>query len=563
MQKTINIFLIFFIGTLVSCDFSNQNQSELVEDAGFDSNNNQDALSDTDAEDGGDQVDPRWYEPDPEGRVTENNKIDFTPEMIIISPESFAEPWKEYAAFRTIVGVKTKVVTLDYIQENYQGVDQAEKVRNYLLQQYQEKGLRFALMGGDASFVPYRRIVNEIYLDAQYSSNAPSQTYFSNLEVDFDADLDEIYGERGDDLSLFELRNPNLAVGRVPSGNHDEIFNYRLKAGNYVNAYNGRVEFPLLLSDIATTIPIVGDVDGAEGIETTVQEYFPSSFSNNSEKLYATATAVERYGGETGTEENIRQSMNSGFPLVFHNGHGSHGWFTNILSSEFIETLTNEIAAVFVTCACLAGNYADVATTSTFEGWSEQEPENDSAGELYINGLFGGIAYIGNVATGLGAFGGSQFLHAFFAGVFQEGITHLGEAFNYGRRFMSDSGWEIPVLPVEMTDDSEWWTHHAIILLGDPSIKLQVEQLPYLQVEIPDTFTFGYNEMNIVVKDERGNPLEGSRVFLYKVDDFYLEATTDQQGNAFFGFLPYAPRQIEVGVVHEGFHSFSSIILPE
>jgi hypothetical protein len=50
---------------------------------------------------------------------------------------------------------------------------------------------------------------------------------------------------------------------------------------------------------------------------------------------------------------------------------------------------------------------------------------------------------------------------------------------------------------------------------------------------------------------------------LYKVDDFYLEATSDQMGNASFGFLPYGPRQIEAGVVHEGFHSFSSVVLPE
>ncbi|MDA3864368.1 MAG: C25 family cysteine peptidase [Deltaproteobacteria bacterium] len=316
--------------------------------------------------------------------------------------------------------------------------------------------------------------------------------------------------ERGDDFSLLELRNSNLAVGRVPGGNPIEIENYRLKVESFVNALNGRVEFPLLLSDIATTIPIVGDIDGAEGLETTVEEYFPPSFKNNSQKLYATSTAVERYGGDIGTEENIKESINLGFPLVFHNGHGSHGWFTNILSSQFIETLTNPLPGIFVTCACLAGNYADVATTSTFNGWSEQEPENDSAAELYINGLFGGIVYIGNVATGLGAFGGSQFLHAFFAGVFEEGITHIGKIFNYGRRFMRDSGWEIPVLPVEMTDDSEWWTHHAVILLGDPSIELQVEQLPYLQVEIPETFSFGYNEINIVVKDESGNPLEGA-----------------------------------------------------
>ncbi|MBU1238429.1 carboxypeptidase regulatory-like domain-containing protein [Myxococcota bacterium] len=506
-------------------------------------------------------IDPAWFEPDPQGRVTENNLLGFTPEMVIITSTALKDSWETYAAMKTTLGMKTAVVTMDAITTEQTGRDEAEQLRNYLISAVDSGDIRFALFGGDKEHVPFRRVSNSIFLDTQYTSNGPSQAYFTNLEVDFDSDGDGQYGEY-EDLSLADLRRATFPVGRVPSGTPQEVENYLHKYIAYATGFGSRPTHPLLLSDVATTIPLIGDIDGAEGVETTYSALFPQEFTARVRKHYATQTACDIYGGTLSTPQVIKESLELGYSLVFHNGHGSHGWFTDSLNSAFVESLQNTVPSVFITCACLSGNFADVATSSLSDEWSPQTETQDSAGEKYINGVHGGVAYVGNTATGLGAFGGSQFLHALFEGLFTEDLPTIGEVFNYGRQFMSVADWSIPALPIEMTDDSEWWTQHAVILLGDPSLAIHKQRLEALQLELAGSYLPGYNDLELTLTDSSGVPIPGATVSIFKPGDFYLSATTDANGEARFSFVPYGPRDIQVGATMEGYFSAHATVTP-
>ena len=50
-------------------------------------------------------------------------------------------------------------------------------------------------------------------LGGDFSSNGPAELYFADLDTDWDADGDGLFGERGDDVTLEDLRAPELAVG--------------------------------------------------------------------------------------------------------------------------------------------------------------------------------------------------------------------------------------------------------------------------------------------------------------------------------------------------------------
>ncbi len=491
-------------------------------------------------------VDPAWFEPDPEGRVTEGNLLGFTPSMLVITSPSLAENWETYAAIRTILGRPTAVVTMEEISQRTEGRDDAERLRNYLKEAVDARGISFALLGGDREHVPFRRVENAIFLDTEYTSHAPSQSYFSNLEADFDSDGDGVFGEY-EDLSLETLRAATLPVGRVPSGTTQEVADYGDKVIRYITGFGSRQTHTLLLSDIATSLPLIGDVDGAEGVEITYDALFSLPFTSRTKKHYATQYACDSYGATMADPGVIGQSMEEGYAMVFHNGHGSHGWLTDILSSAFVENLTNQVPSILVSCACLAGNFADVADSSLAEEWEEQEPDEDSAGEKFINGPFGGVAYVGNTATGLGAFGGSQFIHALYDGFFTFGLDTIGEAFNFGRSHMREADWSIPVLPMEMTDDSEWWTQHAVILLGDPSLEIHRDRLEPLFIAAPKSYGPGYGEVMVTVTDSTGAPVEGATVELFKVGDFYLTAITGSDGAARFTFIPNGPEPLHVG----------------
>lgn len=555
------IYWVLFVGLLiVSCHSNNTNHwasKPDITDADTDS---------SDTEPTQDISDPwaAWYETDPQGRITENNQLNTPSEMLIISDDELASAWASYARLRTIDGHITTVVRLSDIPEQFVGRDAAETLRNFLFDQYQSGTVRFVLLGGDVGRVPFRRVDNYIYIPGQgdeYTANGPSESYFANIETHWDTDGDGIFGEKNQDLTLEQLRQSQLAVGRVSADIVQEVQNYTQKVLAYRTNIAGFGTRSLLMSDVASTLPLIGDVDAAEGIESTFSAFFPQAFKNQVQKLYATSSACAMYGAQQASPETIRSAMESGVSLIFHNGHGSHRWMTNEIDRNFVEELQNEIPSVFASCSCLSGNFADVTSTAS-SPWQVQTPDNDTAGERYILSAHGGVAYIGNTGTGLGPIGGSQFLHAFFEGMFVQELPTLGEIFNYARLRMRTIPYSLSILPSIMTDDSEWWTHHVLILLGDPSLPpWTLDPLP-LQIEAPTHYGPGYQTLTIRVRAMGGVPRSGVHVTLLKEDDFLLTAETNASGEATFAFIPRGPGEIHVGASMPHFTLSTVVIAP-
>lgn len=552
-------YWMLFVGLLIaSCHSNNTNQNSPQPDI-------IDADTDTsDTEPTQDISDPwaAWYETDPQGRITENNQLNTPPEMLIISDDELASAWTSYARLRTLDGHITTVVRFSDISEQFVGRDDAEKLRNFLLDQYQRGTVRFVLLGGDVGRVPFRRVENYIYIPGQgeeYTANGPSESYFANIETNWDTDGDGIFGEKNQDLALDQLRQSQLAVGRVSADTVQEVQHYTQKVLVYRTNIAGFGTRSLLMSDVASTLPLIGDVDAAEGIESTFSAFFPQTFKNQVQKLYATPSACAMYGAQQANPDAIRRAMESGVSLIFHNGHGSHRWMTNEIDRNFVEELQNEIPAVFASCSCLSGNFADVTSTAS-SPWQVQSPDNDTAGERYILSAHGGVAYIGNTGTGLGPMGGSQFLHAFFEGMFVQALPTLGEIFNYARLHMRTIPYSLSILPSIMTDDSEWWTHHVLILLGDPSLSPWTQDPLSLQIEAPSHYGPGYQTLTIRVSQMGGVSRSGVRVTLLKENDFLLTAETNASGEATFSFIPRGPGDIHVGASMPNF-TFSTVVI--
>jgi hypothetical protein len=505
-----------------------------------------------------------WICSDEQGRETENNYYDQGAEMLIISPQSMVEVWEEYAYERSLTGVFTQVRAVETILEQSEGDDAAAKLRNYLLEQYEtNENLRFILLGGDADDIPYRRVPNEIdvsLLGEHYQSNAPSQLYFSNLYANWDGDQDGIGGELNEDFSLEDARNNQLAVGRLPMETPNEFNNYFHKYKRYLQSTEENIYYPLLFSDIAFTCDFTGAIDGAEGIEPTVTAFFPERMKDNARRLYVTDDAIEKYDAEKITYQKIRQTLNEGYGFLFHNGHGSHNSLASLIDKDVIRTFNNQLPNILLSCACLAGNFADMD-----EGFQLQD-NDDSAGEIYLTDFYGGIAYAGSTAVGLGPWGGSQFLHAMSKAVFEEGLTSLGEAFNYGRSNLASIDYDIMGSSsglVEITDEREWWTQHVLVLLGDPSLRIRTEQAREVEIILPETYTAGYQTIEIQVNDLEGQPVSDAVVSFYKFNDIYLKSTTDQDGKVSFSFIPYSLKYIEVGVSGGDIIPTSAVIIAQ
>jgi hypothetical protein len=505
--------------------------------------------------DGGARADasPAWYQPDPQGRTTEGNLRGTEPQMLLVTSEALRSAWEAYADHRTLGGVLTGLATIEELRTAYPAADDAASLRAALAARRQAGQLQFVLLGGDAQHVPFRRVSFGINVpgSGSYYTDGPAELYFADLDTSWDADGDGKYGEKTADITVAQMRAPELAVGRVPASNADEIANYLAKAETYELEPAGRATYPLLLSDVASNVPVLGDIDAAEGIEPTVSQLFPAAFKSHAQRLYATSAAAGTYGGTVLTAANVALALNDGYSLVFHQGHGSHDQLTAALSLQWVNGLANQLPPVVLSCSCLSGNFADVANSSDNLDWTEQGPDDDSAGERLIVGPRGSVAYVGNTATGLGPIGGSQFLHALLEGLFTKGQQRLGTAFGYAHTRMRQISLSMKGVPMPQTDDSEFWTHLAVILLGDPALPVWTAEPGVLALDAPASYGPGFNELTVTAASG-GSPLAGATVTAVKHGDFVLRGTTDAQGRVTFRFLPYGPAPITIQATATG-----------
>ena len=478
-----------------------------------------------------------WNQPDPQGRTTEGDVSKAEPELLIVTSQALEAAWAPYAEHRTLGGVSTAVMTIEAIKATRPAASPAASLRLELVDRFARGRLKAVLLGGDAEVVPIRRVEGSVStLLGSFSSNGPAELYFGDLDSNWDGAL-----------TLAQLRAPEIGVGRVPVKTAAEVAGYLAKIKTYELQPAARATYPLAVSDIATSIPILGDIDGAEGLEPTMAALWPAAFKAHSRKLYATQAAATKYSGELFSPQKALSAFNDGHLLMFHNGHGTYDAFTDALDTSWVNALQNALPSVFLTCACLAGNFADIADSSDFHDWKVQGASDASAGERFIVADHGGVAYVGNVAIGLGPVGGSQFLHGVFDGLFGKGKRRIGDAVNHAHATMRTFSLPMMGIPMPVDDNTERWTHLVVVLLGDPTLEVWTAEPAIAAIMAPASYGPGFQELRITVQ-AGGAPLAGATVTLVKSGDFVLRGSTNAAGAATFKFIPKGAAPIHVGV---------------
>ncbi len=471
----------------------------------------------------------------------ENNFLSEAPVAVVVTTSEMLEAWQPFAQWKNRTGFRTDVVDVDEVLEG-RG-DNPTYLRSYIQREY-ENGLRYVILGGDADRIPYMRSYTEVSNWAMdLNGIAPVQTYFEELDADWDKDGDGYYGEDGDDITVEDLRRPKVAVGRAPVETPEEVEGFIAKVIRYESGQGRiaqRATAPLFLADLADTVPIVGDIDSGIAHEQLIADYIPESFQANMRRLYGTQEYAEEVGAEMGTTENIFQAMeDEGYALVIANTHGNFRYLTQQLSSYVLPTLANETLFVFVTTSCLSGNFAD---ESYGEGLNDpQEGEDSVAEELVKNPDGGAVSYVGNTLIGLGPAGGAQFNHAFSRALFLEGAYILGDAVLEARRTLYAEdihGTYLGInfsLTTEMFPGSEWYTLRSVIVLGDPTLRIWTAEPGRIELTGPDTVSPG-SSLTYLVEIE-GESASGVTVtWLENKDggDFMTLVESDEDGNAEF-----------------------------
>ncbi len=155
-------------------------------------------------------------------------------DYVIITSESLREAFEPLIDWKRSKGLFSKIITLEQINQNYDGSDGQIKIKECLRYLYENFGLKYVLLGGDNSIVPVKGCYGyaiakgrEIYED----NNIPTDLFYACLNGTFnwDANGNGICGEIEDNVDMM----PQYYVSRVPIQTEEEAKNYISKLISY------------------------------------------------------------------------------------------------------------------------------------------------------------------------------------------------------------------------------------------------------------------------------------------------------------------------------------------
>ena len=219
-----------------------------------------------------------------------------------------SQHFQKLADWKTQKGKRAKIVNFTWIRNNFLGRDDAEIVREFIKYAYYNWGTIWILLGGDTKIVPYR---TAYAMDCEiggggYRNEIPCDLYFADLDGNWDANGNGIFGEVSDEIDMY----PEVYVGRASLNSPEEIDGWVNKILTYEkNPPTDYQKNMLFICQLLWTDPYTDTGIGKDMIES---ENLPLQFYNIS-KLY------ESTGNATTT--NVLQKIEQGQNIINHDGH--------------------------------------------------------------------------------------------------------------------------------------------------------------------------------------------------------------------------------------------------
>ena len=433
-------------------------------------------------------------------------------EMLVITPQNYVESFNDYVALYASRGIRVHVVSLTDIYAAMQGRDNKEKIRNYIIQEYENKGISMVLLGGDVDLVPHRNL----WCYAQQGSEdyVPSDTYYCCLDGTLNDDGDNKWGEVGEDDIL-----PELAISRLPFNNASQLETILSKTFSYLTSpVLGEFRKPILAGEhLGNGIYASQDLERLIG-EVNFNGYLTYGYPEDYNFVRIYETPYHEWD-----PNELATAINDGTQYVNHFGHANTeyvaGWYNwDITPSLFASANGIEHNYfIFKSQGCICGDFAD-----------------DCILERMVVNETGAVAAIGNSRYGwynqTGDGSSSHYHRELIDAYCHERIAGLGEALKESKiqtsPFITMDG-EIGVLR---------WSFYALNALGDVGLRAWFDEPFTPNVDCTTTLPVGTNLLPVTVKDENGNGVYNFECRLFKGEELIALATTDENGETELSF---------------------------
>ena len=472
--------------------------------------------------------DPPAYPQHRGGGAMEDMDPDLYP-YVAITSEDFLSAFTPLVDWKTAKGVRGRIVTTQYIDQNYSGVDLAEKIRNFILDAYQNAGAQWVLLGGDTDVIPARSAwAMDCEMGYPGDNELQADLYYSDLDGTWDANQNGTYGEINDEVDLF----PDVFVGRAPVENDldaavfvDKVIGYeRTPPTDYQT--NMTMAAEILWSDPYTDMGI-----GADMIDSL---YIPSRFDPIT-KLYMSLGNENTF--------TVLAALNGGQNLFNHDGHCWYDYMSmgngGLVNGDMDGLINGDRTGILYSIGC----------------WPAAIDYDCIAEHFVTNPEGGGIAFIGNSRYGWGSpgnpgFGYSErFVHQFYRYMFLEGFERPSEALAMSKSYYVSRS---------QTENVYRWHQYQVNLLGDPEMSLWTDIPQAIVVNHPDVISGEAQVLPLSVQSF-GNPVADAQVCVMG-RNVYQVGRTDDAGRASLTLTPTAEESLRVTVTGTDILPYEGVI---
>lgn len=439
---------------------------------------------------------------------------------LIITNDAMAPAYQQLADWKTQSGLPAAVRTVSFIRQQYPfGADDADRVRRFIRDAYSRWGTKWVLLGGDTDVIP-ERLAHTLFYGGE---DIAADLYFSCLDGNWNADGDSLYGEGyldstdpGDSCDLL----PEVYVGRAPTSTLAEAQVFvnktlqyeRQPAGGYENR---NVAFAEVLFPQDWQPGQGTSLDGAELIEELLPS-FDQRPDLSLARMYENYTDARwRPGSVRETRAAVLDSLNRGFNVAIHVGHG----YRNIMSVGDA-SLTNADAEGLTNGNKLINLYAINCTSNAIDF--------PCIGEAFIKNPNGGaVTNVGSTRFDFPT-AGRAYQSEYFRLFIEDSVTAVGEL---------QARQKLPYVAFSNYDGVNRWTQMTLLMLGDPELRMWSGNWRSLTVVHPASIALSDSQFTVNVK-VGGVPLYKAKVTAYRAGSEYRVVTTDGAGNAVVPFRP-------------------------
>lgn len=336
------------------------------------------------------------------GNRSQNNTNTTDYEYVIITNDTLKPAFDKLAYWKTMKGVRTKVLTTDSIYNKYRDSLDVnvelnpqhaikKELRNYYDGQY--TGLEYVLLGGDVEIVPTQMCYikaedeDEIYVDS-----TPTDWYYSCLEtLDWDSNHNSWAGDVGDNINLAG----ELIVSRLPAHTYEEANMMVNRIIEYErNPPLGNWEKKILLSgNVLHEFYNINDSSfsdshhfGEEYKNTILQHWDGQAI-----RLFDTGSDFSGGASYNFNVEHLQTELSKGYIIANIDTHGTDSTYVMENLPDYnidnAATLENRGYTAIVTAACL---------TNAFDKYFNGQPITCLSEAFMRNPNSGIITYIGS-----------------------------------------------------------------------------------------------------------------------------------------------------------------------